>query len=78
MSFLDEVKSQGKGLGRAPHKMDEIAKKLGQKEFKEFISALKDQTITAAAIERALGKRGVKCTGNTIIKFRRELANGND
>jgi 3-methyladenine DNA glycosylase Tag len=51
--------------------MDEIAKKLGQKEFKEFLTALSDETITSAAIERALAKRGVKCTGNTIIKFRR-------
>lgn len=77
MSFLDDAKSSSKTLGRTPFKMAEIATKLGQKEYKEFIAALKDETITAAAIERALAKRGVKCTGNTVTKFRRALANGN-
>ena len=77
MSFLSEAKNQNRSLGRTPHKLNEIANTLGQKEYKEFLAALNDQTISAAAIERALGKRGVKCTGNTITKFRRELANGN-
>lgn len=78
MSFLSEVKADHNGTGRAPYKLAEIEKTLGPKEFKEFLTALADPTISSAAIERALAKRNIKCTGNTIIKFRKDLANGNN
>lgn len=62
MSFLDEVKSQKRSIGRKPTKVFQIKEKLGPKDFKQFIIALKDPTISNAAIVRALEKRGISIT----------------
>lgn len=62
MSFLNEVKSEKRSIGRRPTKVFEIQEKLGPKDFKQFVVALKDPTISNAAIVRALEKRGVSIT----------------
>ena len=62
MSFLNEVKSEVRSPGRKMKKIIEIRDTLGQKDFKQFVSALKDPTISNAAVMRALEKRGINIT----------------
>ena len=73
MGFLAEAQNQHKGMGRNATKQAEIEKKLGPKDYKEFLIALEDPTITSAAVARALKNRGIECAPNTIQKIRERM-----
>lgn len=74
MSFLNEAKEEAQvPIGRKPSKLAEIEKKLGAKQYKEFVIACKDEGISSAGISRALKKRGVSIASNTVAYLRRQL-----
>lgn len=74
MSFLNEAKEEAQvPIGRKPSKLAEIEKKLGPKQYKEFVVACKDEGISSAGISRALKKRGVSIASNTVSYLRRQL-----
>lgn len=74
MSFLNEAKEEAQvPIGRKPSKLAEIEKKLGPKQYKEFVVACKDEGISSAGISRALKKRGVSIASNTVAYLRRQL-----
>lgn len=70
MGFLAEAKDQAKAAGRHATKMQEIEGKLGAKDYKEFLAALDDHTISCAAIARAVNNRGIDIAANTVLKMR--------
>jgi hypothetical protein len=72
MAFLNEAKAQVKGGGRRT-KLDEIREKLGEKEYKEFLEAMNDKSITCTAISRALANRDIQVAANTILNARTEM-----
>lgn len=72
MAFLNEAKAQVRNNSRRT-KLDEIREKLGEKEYKEFLEAVNDKSITCAAICRALANRNIEAAANTILKARTEM-----
>lgn len=78
MSFLAEAKTQVQTSGRPQTKLLEIERKLGKKEYKEFLSACHDPDITASAIARALHNRGVRVSINWVAKLIKGMANNDD
>ena len=75
MGFLAEAQDQAKATGRNATKMAEIENKLGPKDWKEFLAALGDHSISCAAIARAIQGRGIEIADNTILKMRNRMAN---
>ena len=74
MGFLAEAQNQSKTTGRHATKMAEIEKKLGPKDWKEFLEALSDHSISCAAIARAIQNRGIEIADNTILKMRNRMS----
>ena len=72
MAFLSEAKAQVTNNKRRT-KLDEIREKLGEKEYKEFLEAISDKSITCTAISRALANRGIEVAANTILSARTEM-----
>jgi hypothetical protein len=70
MSFLNEVKSVEVKIGRPSYKLEEIEKSLGKKEFGEFMSALKDPSISLSAIQKVLQKRNLNASALWLRKVR--------
>lgn len=66
MGFLDEAKT----LSLSSSKHDEIRAKLEPKDYKEFVAALADPSISNVGIAKALKKRGIECAPNTIARIR--------
>jgi hypothetical protein len=69
-SFYDELKSakeENSSLSR-------LRKALGEDDFKDFMKAMKDPSISGRAIHYALFKRGIKVAGvSTILSLRKTL-----
>ena len=72
MGFLNEARQQSLNAANT-RKLPAIEEQLGKKDFDEFVSALKDKSITASAIHRALKSRGVAISENSIRKYRSDL-----
>jgi hypothetical protein len=72
MSFLNEAKTESNSANNV-NKLNLIQSQLGEKEFKEFNAALKDKTISAAAIQRVLKSRGVIVSENSIRGYRKNV-----
>jgi hypothetical protein len=69
MGFLSEAKSESVKVT----KLRLIEDQLSEEEFQEFISALKDKSITSAAIYRVLKARGVNVSENSVKRYRSAL-----
>jgi hypothetical protein len=69
MGFLSEAKSESVKVT----KLRLIEDQLSEEEFEEFISALKDKSITSAAIYRVLKARGVNVSENSVKRYRSAL-----
>ena len=69
-AFYDELKSahiENNSLYR-------LRKALGEEDFKDFMKAIKDPSISGRAIHAALVKRGIKVAGvSTILGLRKTL-----
>jgi hypothetical protein len=72
MSFLNEAKTESNSAKNV-NKINLIESQLGEKEFKEFKAALKDMTISAAAIQRVLKSRGIIVSENAIRGYRKNV-----
>jgi len=70
MSFLNDVKSVEVKIGRPSYKLEEIKKALGAKEFREFMSAVKDPSISLSAIQKVLQKRDLNASTLWLRKVR--------
>jgi heme oxygenase len=73
VGFLTEARNQAKKTGRHATKMAQIEDKLGSKDWKEFLAALSDHSISCAAIARAIQNRGIDIAENTVLKMRRTM-----
>ena len=67
--FLEEVKSQA--VDRSS--LGKIKTQLNDEDFADFMVAIKDSTITAPAILRALATRNIKVANSTVTMIRRGL-----
>jgi hypothetical protein len=76
MSLLTEIAAEGDKRRR--RKTDILKTALTDKEYKELLSALKDNRFTVAAITRALNKRGITISRFAIEDMRDRLNAGQD
>ena len=68
--FYDELKSAKEENGS----LYRLRKALGEDDFKDFMKAMKDPSISGRAIHSALVKRGIKVAGvSTILGLRKTL-----
>ena len=67
--FLKEVKSQA--IDRTS--LGKLKSQLNEEDFFDLMIALKDSTVTAPAILRALATRNIKIANSTITMIRRGL-----
>lgn len=69
-SFYDELKS----AKEENNSLYRLRKSLGEEDFKDFMKAMKDPSISGRAIHAALVRRGVNVVGvSTIIGLRKTL-----
>ena len=69
-SLLEEIRADRPPSGRTPLLM-QVASRMNETERQELIEALNDSTISAAAISRALKRRGYVVSAGAINQFRR-------
>lgn len=69
MGFLDDAKKESIKAS----KLHLIQDQLSEQEFEEFVSALKDKSISAAAIQRVLKSRGLDVSENSVKRYRAAL-----
>jgi len=67
--FLNEVKSQA--VDRSS--LGKLKTQLNEADFVDLMIALKDPTVTAPAILRALATRDIKVANSTITMIRRGM-----
>ena len=68
--FYDELKS----AKEENNSLYRLRKALGEEDFKDFMKAMKDPSISGRAIHSALVKRGIKVAGvSTILGLRKTL-----
>ena len=68
--FYDELKSSKE----ENNSLYRLRKALGEEDFKDFMKAIKDPSISGRAIHSALVKRGIKVAGiSTILGLRKTL-----
>lgn len=68
--LLEEVRADRPPSGRTPLLL-QVASRMNEAERKELLEALNDPTISAAAISRALKRRGHVISAGAINQFRR-------
>jgi len=69
-AFYDELKS----AKEENNSLYRLRKSLGEEDFKDFMKAMKDPSISGRAIHAALVRRGVNVVGvSTIIGLRKTL-----
>lgn len=69
MGFLEDAKKESIKAS----KLHLIQDQLSEQEFEEFVSALKDKSISAAAIQRVLKSRGLDVSENSVKRYRAAL-----
>ncbi len=68
--FYDELKS----ANEEKNSLYRLRKSLGEEDFKDFMKAMKDPSISGRAIHAALARRGVEVVGiSTITALRKTL-----
>jgi hypothetical protein len=68
--FYDELKSANEGKTS----MNRLRKALGEKDFNDFMKAMRDPSISGRAIYAALARRKIAVVGlSTITALRRNL-----
>lgn len=72
-AFYDELKSAHK----ENNSLYRLRKALGEEDFKDFIKAMKDPSISGRAIHAALVKRGIQVVGISTITVLRKSLNEN-
>ena len=70
MGLLDEFRNEPTRTGTLC-RVHQIREQLGTQDLCDLDDAMKDLTITAAAIERVLGRKGFKLSANSITRHRR-------
>ncbi len=71
--FYDELKSEHE----EKNSLYRLRKSLGEEDFKDFMKAMKDPSISGRAIHAALLRRGVKVAGASTINGLRKTLNEN-
>lgn len=68
MGLFEEAKK----LSRRPILPEIVKGKLDDKEYKEFVQAMKDPTISSTAIVSVLKTRGIQSSGAAVRRWRTE------
>lgn len=76
MGFLDDARAESNAVRQ--NKIDVIKALLSEKDYKDFVAAMSDPTITNRAIMIALKKRGIHVGAGTMSHHRRELTKQED
>lgn len=76
MGFLDEARAASVTVRQT--KIDVIKASLSDKDYKDFVAAMADPTISGRAIIIALKKRGIHVGAGTMSHYRRELQQQGD
>lgn len=74
MGLLDDFRNEPTRTGTLC-RVHQIRELLEAGEVADLDDALRDRTITAAAIERVLGRKGLKITATSITRHRRQECN---
>ena len=72
-AFYDELKS----AHEEKNSLYRLRKALGEEDFKDFMKAMKDPSISGRAIHAALVKRGIKVIGLSTFNALRKTFNEN-
>lgn len=76
MGFLDDARAES--ITVRQNKIDVIKASLSEKDYKDFVAAMQDPTISGRAIIIALKKRGIHIGAGTMSHYRRELTKRKD
>jgi hypothetical protein len=71
-NLLDEMKAETT-INRRQTKVEEIQRILSKEEYVQFMEAMKDDSISNAAIIRVLKKRGVEASVGFVSTLRRKI-----
>jgi len=71
--LYDELKS----ANEEKNTLNRLHKAMGDEDFKDFMKAMKDPTISGRAIHAALVRRGIKVAGASTITSLRKTLNEN-
>ena len=71
MGLMDEVKAESNPPRR--NKMDEIAEKLSNEDYQEFLEAMLDVRISQKALIRALHRRNIRIGTGTMSELRQQI-----
>jgi PleD family two-component response regulator len=72
-AFYDELKSEKE----ENNTLYKLRKALGEEDFKDFMKAMKDPSISARAIHAALAKRGINVVAASTLNSLRRTLNEN-
>lgn len=67
--LMDEIKNQSMDRSR----LIKLKEQMKPEEYDDFMAALKDPTISASAICRAINKRGYAISISTVAVIRRNM-----
>ena len=74
MGLLDDFRNEPTRTGTIC-RVQQIRELIAADDLPDLDGALQDRTITAAAIERVLSRKGLKLSANSVTRHRRQECN---